>query len=130
MDKTKIMVIKKNKQKSRALSKDTSLWKLGDKEIKECDSYKYLGVTFKSNGSFAEHIDKIKEKAHKAYYSLIANSREWGGHRVNRVLLNLKSSKDLSLWVLPTGISLELLGIRLNMLGLAECCCSWAEFSN
>ena len=52
---------------------------MGDKEIKECDSYKYLGVTLKSNGSFSEHVDKIKEKAQKAYFSLISKSKEWGG---------------------------------------------------
>ena len=51
----------------------------GKKEIKECDSYKYLGVTLKSNGSFSEHIDKIKEKAQKSYFSLISKSKEWGG---------------------------------------------------
>ena len=79
MDKTKVMVIRKNKQKARAQSKNKKIWKMGDKEIKECDSYKYLGVTLKSNGSFSEHVDKIKEKAQKAYFSLISKSKEWGG---------------------------------------------------
>ena len=54
-------------------------WKIGDKEVKECVSYKYLGVILKSNGSFSEHIDKIKEKAQKSYFSLISKSKEWGG---------------------------------------------------
>ena len=77
MDKTKVMLIQK--QKSRAKSKKNKTWKIGDKEIKECVSYKYLGVTIKSNGSFSIHIDIIKEKAHKAYFSLISKSKEWGG---------------------------------------------------
>ena len=77
MDKTKVMLIQK--QKSRAKSKKNKLWKIGDKEVKECVSYKYLGVMLKSNGSFSEHIDKIKEKANKAYFSLISKSKEWGG---------------------------------------------------
>ena len=79
MDKTKTMVIRKNRQKSRDQSKNQQIWKIGDDEIKDCDSYKYLRVILKSSRSFSDHIDKIKEKAHKAYYSLIANSREWGG---------------------------------------------------
>ena len=77
LDKTKVMLIQK--QKSRAKSKRNKPWKIGDKELKECTSYKYLGVTLKSNGSFSEHIDKIKEKALKSYFSLISKSKEWGG---------------------------------------------------
>ncbi len=81
LSKTKIMEIRKNKQKSRTKNSNKSLrvWKLGDDEIEECDSYKYLGVTIKSNGSFSEHTEKIKEKAQKAYFSLLSKSREWGG---------------------------------------------------
>ena len=77
MNKTKIMLIQK--QKSRAKSMENTPWKIGDKEVKECTSYKYLGVTLKSTGSFSEHIDKIKEKAHKSYFFLISKSKEWGG---------------------------------------------------
>ena len=61
LDKTKVMLIQK--QKSRAKSKRNKPWKIGNKELKECTSYKYLGVTLKSTGSFSEHIDRIKEKA-------------------------------------------------------------------
>ena len=77
LNKTKVMLIQK--QKSRAKSKRNKPWKIGDKERKECTSYKYLGVTLKSNGSFSEHIDKIKEKALKSYFSLISKSKEWDG---------------------------------------------------
>ena len=52
------------KQKSRKTENKTT-WKIGDDEIEECENYKYLGVTFKSNGTFAMHVDKIKEKAQK-----------------------------------------------------------------
>ncbi len=45
--------------KLRANAKGTNIWKLNDKEIEECESYKYLGVTIMSNGSFSEHIDEI-----------------------------------------------------------------------
>ena len=79
MDKTKVMVLRKNKRKSRAKSENEETWNLGDKEIKECELYKYLGVVLKSNGSFSEHVDKVKEKAQKAYFSLMSKSREWGG---------------------------------------------------
>ena len=81
MDKTKVMLIQK--QKSRAKSKKNKAWKIGDKESKECVSYKYLGVTIKWNGSFSLHIDTITGKAHKAYLSLISNSKEWGGGGVS-----------------------------------------------
>ena len=77
VDKTKVMLIQK--QKSRARSKENIPWKIGDKEVKECTSSKYLGVTLKSTGFFSEHIDKMKEKAHKSYCSLISKSKEWGG---------------------------------------------------
>ena len=36
-------------------------------------------MTIKSNGSFSEHVDIVKEKAQKSYYSLLAKSRDWGG---------------------------------------------------
>ena len=77
MNKTKVMLIQK--QKSRAKSMENTPWKIGDKEVKECTSYKYLGVTLKSTWSFSEHIDKIKKKAHKSYFSHISKSKEWGG---------------------------------------------------
>ena len=77
LDKTKVMLIQK--QKSRAKSKRSKPWKIGNKELKECTSYKYVGVTLKSNGSYSEHIDKIKEKALKSCFSLISKSKEWGG---------------------------------------------------
>ena len=77
MNKTKIMLIQK--QKSMDDSMENTPWKIGDKEVKECTSYKYLSVTLKSTGSFSEHIDKIKEKAHKSYFSFISKSKEWGG---------------------------------------------------
>ena len=77
MGKTKVILFQK--QKSLAKSKKYKPWKIGDKEVTECISYKYLGVTTKSNGSFSIHIDAMKEKAHKAYFSLISKSKEWGG---------------------------------------------------
>ena len=47
--------------------------------VPECNSYKYLGAIIKSNGSFSEHIEKIEEKANRAYFSLISRSKELGG---------------------------------------------------
>ncbi len=41
--KTKVMVLKRNKRKIN----NQSQWQLGSKDIKECNSYKYLGVTIK-----------------------------------------------------------------------------------
>ena len=77
IDKTKVMLIQK--QKSRAKSKKNKPWKIGDNVVQECNSYKYLGVIIKSKESFSEHIDKIKEKANKAYFSLISKSKDLGG---------------------------------------------------
>ena len=52
------MTVRKNKKRSKACK----IWKFGDEEIKECNEYKYLGVTFKSNGSYSAHVDIIKQK--------------------------------------------------------------------
>ena len=67
LGKTKIMVLRKHKRKSGNKSKNKDIWKIGDKEVEECETYKYLGVTFKSNGSFIDHTEKIKEKAQKCF---------------------------------------------------------------
>ena len=56
--------------------------------VEECISYKYLGVTIKSNGSFSELIDKIEERANKAYFFLTCNIKEWGGFQP-RLFLSL-----------------------------------------
>ncbi len=76
LGKTKIMIVKQHK--SCGNTNNTQVLKLGAEEIEECESYKYLGVTFKSNGSFSEHAEKIKDKAQKSYFALLAKSREWG----------------------------------------------------
>ena len=47
--KTKVMLFQK--QKSRVKPKKHKPWAIGDKEVKECISYKYLGATIKSSGS-------------------------------------------------------------------------------
>ena len=73
--KTKVMVLRKNERKS--FSQNT--WFLGEQEVEECDSYKYLGVTIKSNGSFNEHMKNINLKAGKAYYSLISKCKDFNG---------------------------------------------------
>ena len=73
LDKTKVILIQK--QKSRAKSKRNKPWKIGDKELKECTSYKYLGVTLKSNGSFSEHIHKIKRKLLSPIFPLFLKAK-------------------------------------------------------
>ena len=70
--KTKIMVLRKHIRKVK--SKQT--WLFGENEIQECDSYKYLGVTIKSNCSFNEHVEMVKQKA---YYSLISKCKDFDG---------------------------------------------------
>ena len=52
---------------------------IGNKIIEEAKCYKYLGVTFKDNGLFNDHVTLIKERASKAFYSLIAKNEEWHG---------------------------------------------------
>ena len=49
IDKTKVMLFQK--QKSRVKSKKHKPWTIGDKEVRECISYKYFGATVKSSGS-------------------------------------------------------------------------------
>ena len=87
MDKTKIMILRNNKRKSRSKLKNHPIWYLGGKPVKECESYKYLGVTLKSNGTFVEHVEKIKEKAQKSYFALLAKSKEWGGISTKNVFV-------------------------------------------
>ena len=54
------------------------MWSIGNINIEEDKIYKYLGV-FTSKGSFIEHVNTLKEKANKAYYSIVARSEEWQG---------------------------------------------------
>ena len=51
----------------------------------------------KSNGSFSEHIEKLKEKAHKSYFSLISKSKEWGGFQP-RLFLYLFDRTVAPIW--------------------------------
>ena len=76
MDKTKVMMFQK--QKSCAKSIKIKSWRIGDKEIKECVSYKYLGVMIKSNGPFSVHINKVQEKAHKSLFFLYFYKQRMG----------------------------------------------------
>ena len=50
---------------------------MDDLNIEEDRIYKYLGVIFASVGSFTELVNTLKDKANKAYYSIIARSKEW-----------------------------------------------------
>ena len=71
--KTKVVVFSKTR-----IPKNDKRWKIGDIEIDEAKSYKYLGV-IRNNGTFTEHVSVVKDKAIKAYYALIAKNREWQG---------------------------------------------------
>ena len=54
------------------------IWSIGDILIDEIKGYKYLGITIKVDGSFTEHVSSlIRDKANKAYFSLIAKNKEW-----------------------------------------------------
>ena len=75
MGKTKVMLI--HKPKSRAKSKKNKPWKIGDKEDEECISYEYLGVAIKSNGSFSEHVDKLKREQTRPIFSLFLKVKNW-----------------------------------------------------
>ena len=71
--KTKVLIF----DKSTKLKKRTSkMWTIGDVNIEGDRIYKYLGVIFTGDGSFLEQINTLKEKANKAYYSIIAKSKE------------------------------------------------------
>ena len=74
--KTKVMIFDKPAKIIKRISKT---WTIGRTCIEEDKIYKYLGVLFTSDGSFIEHIKNLKEKANKAYYSIIAKNKEWQG---------------------------------------------------
>ena len=74
--KTKVLVFRKSSARSNRVQK---IWSIGDIFIDEAKSYKYLGVTIKADGSFTEHVSLIRDKATKAYFSIIAKNKEWQG---------------------------------------------------
>ena len=74
--KTKVLVFDKPAKTKKRISK---AWKIDNMNIDEDTVYKYLGVIFKNDGSFTEHINAIKEKADKAYYCIVAKNKEWQG---------------------------------------------------
>ena len=74
--KTKVLVFRK---RSKTKDINSKPWYIGEKLIEEAKSYKYLGVTIKDNGLFNDHVNLVKEKAAKAFDSLIAKNKEWHG---------------------------------------------------
>ena len=74
--KTKVLVFDKPAETTKRISK---AWKIDNMNIDEDTVYKYLGVIFKNDGSFTEHINAIKEKADKAYCYIVAKNKEWQG---------------------------------------------------
>ena len=74
--KTKVVVFSKTR---KGIPKNDKTWKIGEIEIDEVKSYKYLGVIIRNNGTFTEHVSVVKDKAIKAYYALIAKNRDPGG---------------------------------------------------
>ena len=76
--KTKVLIFDKPAKLKKRASKT---WSIGNINIEEDKIYKYLGVVFTSKGSFIEHVNTLKEKANKAYYSIVARSKEWQGFK-------------------------------------------------
>ena len=74
--KTKVLIFDKPAKVKKRASKT---WSIGNINIEEDKIYKYLGVVFTSKGSFIEHVNTLKEKANKAYCSIVARSKEWQG---------------------------------------------------
>ena len=66
MAKTKILVF----TPSGRIPKRLGTFKVGDGELEIVQSYKYLGVTIASNGSFGKGIQELVQKGRKAWYSL------------------------------------------------------------
>ena len=73
MEKTKVMIIQK--QKSRAQFTKNKTWKIGDKEVDECVTYKYLGVTLNRTGLSQNTSLELRRKLIRP----IAKSKEWVG---------------------------------------------------
>ncbi len=79
MGKTKIIVLRNKKHKSQAKQENLPVLYLQGKKVEEYESYKYLGVAIQLKGSFSEHVEKVKEKAKKCYFSLLNKNTDWGG---------------------------------------------------
>ena len=69
-DKAKILVL--DRKTSKSIS--SHAWKIGKCVVKSCNSYKYLGVTFNSNGTFGDNVKTAKENS---YYALSSKNRDW-----------------------------------------------------
>ena len=76
MGKTKVMLFQK--QKFRAKSKKNEPWKISDKEVEECISYKCLGVTIKSNGIFQSTSIKLKREQTRPIFPLFLKVKRMG----------------------------------------------------
>ena len=60
--KTKVVVFSKTR---KGIPKNDERWKIGEIEIDEAKSYKYLGVIIRYNWIFTEHVSVVKDKAKK-----------------------------------------------------------------
>ena len=50
--------------------------KIGDNSREVVKNFKYLGVTFASNGSFVNNINELKKQGNRAIFSVIKKSRK------------------------------------------------------
>ena len=82
----KVLVFNKPRQIKKHIPKVRSI---GSIPIEEDCSYKYLRVIFSNNGSFNEHTTSLKEKADKAYYSIVSKSKEWQGFNPKTFFISL-----------------------------------------
>ena len=64
LKKTKVIIFKVNDRKHNAQ------FMLRNENLEVIDSYKYLGITISSSGSFSQGINELAQKGRKAWFSL------------------------------------------------------------
>ena len=65
VDKSKFMLTVKSRKSLKSFS-----LKINDEKLKQCDSYKYLGVYMDRNLTWKQHIEHVRKKVAKACGSL------------------------------------------------------------
>ena len=71
---TKVLIFDKS---AKLIKRTSRTWTIGDVNIEE--DRVFLGAIFTRDRSFIGLVNTLKEKGNKAYYSIIAKSKEWQG---------------------------------------------------
>ena len=104
---------------------------IGNQNLEVIDSYKYLGITISSSGSFLQGINELAQKSRKAWFSLrsgidklvlklydcmikpilIYGAEVWGQQFYTHFQNNLKNIESIEFEKLQSKICKQLLGV-------------------